>query len=66
MKRSTLLAVAIVLCAAPFAFATVNIQKEAKAKNPAVTCKTCHAAMPCSKTNLTEEGKKWIPAPAKK
>jgi hypothetical protein len=65
MKRSTLVA-ALVLCAAPFAFATVNIQKEAKAKNPAVTCKTCHTAMPCTKANLTDEGKKWVPAPAKK
>jgi len=65
MKRSILFAAAIVVAAAP-AFATVNIQKEAKAKNAAVTCKTCHTAMPCTKANLTDEGKKWIPAPAKK
>lgn len=61
MKRSTLFVAAAFLCAAPFAFATVNIQKEAKAKNPKVTCKDCHAATPCNKANLTEEGKKWMP-----
>jgi len=64
MKRSTLIVAALVLAAAP-AFATVNIQKDAKAKNPAVTCKTCHTAMPASKANLTDEGKKWIPAAKK-
>ena len=62
MKRSNLFIAAVVLCAAPFAFATVNIQKEAKAKNSSVTCKTCHTAMPCTKANLTDEGKKWVPA----
>ena len=61
MKRSTLIA-ALVLCAAPFAFANVNIQKDAKAKNPKATCKDCHSGMPCTKANLTDEGKKWIPA----
>ncbi|BDU72461.1 hypothetical protein [Mesoterricola silvestris] len=61
MKRS-ILAIAVAFCAASFSFATVAIQKEAKAKDPKVTCKSCHTAMPCTKTNLTDEGKKWIPA----
>jgi hypothetical protein len=65
MKRPVLF-VAAVLCAAPLAFANVNIQKEAKAKNPKVTCKDCHGGMPCTKANLTEEGKKWIPKAQKK
>jgi cytochrome c553 len=66
MKRSTLAIAAILLAAAPFASATVNIMKDAKAKNPKVTCATCHTAAPYSKTNLNDEGKKWIPAAAKK
>ena len=62
MKRSILFA-AVVLCAAPLAFANGTIMKEAKAKNPKITgCKDCHTAMPGTKTNLTEEGKKWVPA----
>lgn len=62
MKRSILFA-AVVLCAAPLAFATAPIMKEAKAKNPKITsCKDCHSALPGTKANLTEEGKKWIPA----
>ena len=65
MKLSTLIAAAIVICAAPLAFATANIQKDAKVKHPEFTCKTCHSATPFAKTNLTEEGKKWIPAAKK-
>lgn len=65
MKRSILFA-ALALCAASFAYASVTIQKEARAKNPKVTCKDCHSSMPCTKTNLTEEGKKWIPKAGKK
>ncbi len=65
MKRSTVLAAALVLCGASFAFANVNIMKDAKAKNPSVNCKTCHTALPGTKANLTDEGKKWIPAAKK-
>jgi cytochrome c5 len=65
MKRSTLFIAAVILCAAPFASATVKIQADAKAKVPGVTCKTCHTAMPCTKANLTDEGKKWVPAAKK-
>jgi len=60
MKRSTILAAALLLTVAPLAMANVTIMKDAKAKNPAVNCKTCHAALPGTKANLTEEGKKWI------
>jgi hypothetical protein len=55
-----MLAIAVALCAASYSFATVKIQAEAKAKDPKVTCKTCHTATPCTKTNLTDEGKKWV------
>jgi len=64
MKRFITIA-ALVLAAAPFASATVQIQKDAKAKNSEVKCLTCHEKMPCTKTNLTAEGKKWVPAAKK-
>ena len=62
MKLSHLFVTVLVLGAATSAFATVKIQKEAQAKNPSFKCATCHSAMPCKKENLTDEGKKWIPA----
>jgi hypothetical protein len=49
------------VAAAPFAMATAPIMKEAQAKNPALNkCTACHAAMPCTKLNLNDEGKKWV------
>lgn len=62
MKRSTILIAALFLALAPLAVASMPIMKDAKAKNPATKyeCKTCHEAMPATKTNLTAEGKKWI------
>ena len=65
MKRSTLVLAAILLAAAPFASATAAIMKDAKAKNPKVACVTCHTGTPYAKTNLTDEGKKWVPAAKK-
>jgi len=59
MKRFALTLV-VILAAASFASATVKLQNDAKAKDPKVTCKTCHTGMPCTKTNLTDEGKKWV------
>jgi len=60
MKLATLIAAALVLSMAPMAQANANIMKDAKAKNPSVTCKTCHTALPGTKANLTDEGKKWL------
>jgi len=62
MKHSKLIVVALILAAAPLALASVSIQKKAKAKDPKVTCTTCHESKPCTKANLTAEGKKWVPA----
>jgi len=61
MKRSASIT-ALVLFLAPMAFASMPIMKDAKAKNPKATyeCKTCHTALPGTKTNLTDEGKKWV------
>jgi hypothetical protein len=59
MKRSTLFAAALLVSLAPIAMATPAIQKDAQKKDPKVTCKTCHSSLPGSKTNLTDEGKKW-------
>ena len=60
MKLATLITAALVLSLAPMAQANATIMKDAKAKNPAVNCKTCHTALPGTKANLTDEGKKWI------
>jgi len=61
MKRS-ILAAALLLALAPLAQASVAIMKEAKAKTPATAwaCTTCHTKLPGTKTNLTEEGAKWV------
>jgi len=60
MKRY-LVAATLLVAAAPFAMATAPIMKEAQGKNPAIkSCKDCHTAMPCTKTNLNDEGKKWV------
>ena len=60
MKRY-ILAAALLVAAAPFAMATAPIMKEAQAKNPAIkSCTACHSAMPCTKLNLNDEGKKWV------
>jgi hypothetical protein len=59
MKRSLTIA-ALFLSLAPFAAATAAIQKDAQKKDPKVTCKTCHTALPGTKANLNEEGKKWV------
>jgi len=58
MKFLTITAI-LALTVAPMAVANPAIMKDAKAKNPAVNCKTCHTALPGTKTNLTDEGKKW-------
>jgi hypothetical protein len=65
MKRFAI--AALLLTVAPLAVASMPIMKAAKEKNPAVKyeCATCHTGKPATKTNLTEEGKKWV-APAKK
>jgi cytochrome c553 len=61
MKRSTILAATLLFVVAPLAMATAPIMKEAKAKNPKITtCKDCHSALPGTKANLNEEGKKWV------
>jgi hypothetical protein len=60
MKLTTFLAAGLLLSLAPVASANATIMKEAKAKNPAVSCKTCHSALPGTKANLTDEGKKWV------
>ena len=60
MKLATLITAALIL--APVAQANPAIMKDAKAKNAAVTCKTCHSALPGTKANLTDEGKKWMKA----
>jgi hypothetical protein len=67
MKRSTIATAALLLSLAPLAVASMPIMKDAKAKNPKATyeCKTCHVAAPYTKANLTEEGKKWVPAAKK-
>jgi len=61
MKRS-ILAAALLLALAPLAQASVAIMKEAKAKTPATAwaCTTCHTKLPGTKTNLPEEGAKWV------
>ena len=59
MKRSLTLA-ALFLSLAPFAAANATIQKEAQKKDPKVSCKTCHSALPGTKANINEEGKKWV------
>jgi hypothetical protein len=50
------------LSLAPLAVASPAIMKDAKAKEPAKTwaCTTCHTKLPGTKTNLTEEGAKWV------
>ena len=60
MKRFTIFTALLALTLAPMAMANANIMKEAKAKNPAASCKTCHTALPGTKANLTDEGKKWV------
>ena len=62
MKRSSLLAAALILALAPLAQASVAIMKDAKAKAPgtAWACTTCHTKLPGTKTNLNEEGLKWV------
>jgi hypothetical protein len=60
MKRSTILVAALLASLAPLAMANPAIQKEAQKKDPKVTCKTCHSALPGTKANLTDEGKKWV------
>ena len=62
MKLAKLFFAVLVLGAATSAFATVKIQKEAQVKNPTFKCATCHLGMPCKKENLSDEGKKWVPA----
>jgi cytochrome c553 len=62
MKVSIILAAALMISVAPLALANAAIQKEAQAKNPSTkyACTVCHAKLPGSKTNLTDEGKKWV------
>jgi hypothetical protein len=62
MKRSIILAAVLSLSLAPLAVASPAIMKDAKAKEPAKTwaCTTCHTKLPGTKTNLTEEGAKWV------
>ena len=62
MKRSTILAAALLLSVAPLAMANATIMKDAKAKNPKTTyaCTTCHTKLPGTKANLNEEGMKWV------
>ena len=60
MKLATFITAALVLSLAPMAQANATIMKDAKAKNASVTCKTCHTALPGTKANLTDEGKKWV------
>jgi len=55
MKRFTILA-ALLMSMAPLAMATPAIMKTAKAKD----CKACHTALPGTKNNLNDEGKKWV------
>ena len=60
MKRSTILAAALLLSVAPFASASAKIMAEAKAKNPKLDkCTACHTKLPGTKDNLNEEGLKW-------
>jgi len=60
MKRTTILAAALLLSLAPLAMANPVIMKEAKVKNPSFTCTSCHSKLPGSKANLNEEGLKWV------
>jgi len=62
MKRSTLIAAALLLSVAPLAMASATIMKDATAKNPKTkyACTTCHAKLPGTKANLNEEGLKWV------
>jgi hypothetical protein len=61
MKRTTLLAAALLLSVAPFASANAKIMAAAKAKDPKITkCMDCHTKLPGTKDNLTEVGKKWV------
>ncbi len=62
MKRSIILAAALLFALAPVAQANPAIMKDAKAKTPATAwaCTTCHAKLPGSKANLNEEGLKWV------
>ncbi|MDR3672095.1 MAG: hypothetical protein P4L36_14705 [Holophaga sp.] len=62
MKLTTILAAGLLLSAAPMAMANVNIQKDANAKKDGTTytCKTCHSALPGTKANLNDTGKKFI------
>jgi hypothetical protein len=62
MKRTTILAAALLFALAPLAQASPAIMKDAKAKNPATTytCTTCHAKLPGTKDNLNAEGQKWV------
>ena len=61
MKRSTLLAAALLLSVAPLAMANATIMKDAHAKDPKISkCVDCHSKLPGTKDNLNAEGKKWV------
>ena len=56
MKRSAIITAALFMTLAPLAMATPGIMKE----NKKATCKDCHTALPATKANLNDEGKKLI------
>ena len=56
MKRSVILTASLFMTLAPLAMATPAIMKENNKKS----CKDCHAALPATKANLSDEGKKAI------
>jgi hypothetical protein len=62
MKLSNILAAGLLLSVAPLAMANATIMKDANAKKDGTTytCKTCHSALPGTKANLTDAGKKFL------